>query len=92
MEDAIQDFRTGAAQRPAGGELQNKAKDKLYDALTQYFQQHFDKAEKYQEDYAALCTTDLPPTADRGPEGRGPPEDAPSTSTSWPRARRASAS
>ena len=44
-------------------DLQDKAKSKLYDALTEYFQHNFDQAEKYQDDYAALCSRDLPPTA-----------------------------
>ena len=62
LEGAVHDFRQviqGAPPAP----LQTKAKDKLYEALTDYFQHDFDKAETYQDDYAALCGRDLPATA-----------------------------
>ncbi len=61
LEGAVHDFRQVIRAAPAP--LQNKAKDKLYEALTDYFQQDFDKAETYQDDYAALCAADLPATA-----------------------------
>ncbi len=62
LENAVQDFRTVLHAAPAG-ELQSKAREKLYYTLTQYFQHHFNQAEKYQADYAALCSTDLPAAA-----------------------------
>ena len=62
FEGAVQDFLRVLKADPAA-ELRDKAKDKLYEALTEYFQRDFDKAENYQDDYAALCSRDLPPTA-----------------------------
>ncbi len=62
LEDAVQDFRKVLHSAP-NDETRNKAKEKLYFALTQLFQQHFDQAEKYQDDYTALCSADLPPSA-----------------------------
>jgi outer membrane protein assembly factor BamB len=62
LEDAVQDFRA-VLKNGAPAELAVKAKSKLYDTLTEYFQHNFDQAEKYQDDYAALCSLDLPATA-----------------------------
>ena len=62
LEGAVHDFRQVIQGAPPA-ELQGHAKDKLYEALTEYFQHDFDKAQTYQDEYAALCGRDLPATA-----------------------------
>ena len=62
LEGAVGDFRQVIQGAPPA-ELQVKAKAKLYEALTEYFQHDFDKAQTYQDEYAALCGRDLPATA-----------------------------
>ncbi len=55
MEAAVQDFRTVLGMNPPEN-LQKAVQEKLYYALTDLFQRHFDQAEKYQDEYAALCS------------------------------------
>jgi len=62
LERAVGDFRRVIQAAPPA-ELRDHAKAKLYETLTEYFQQYFDKAQTYQDDYAALCGVDLPATA-----------------------------
>jgi outer membrane protein assembly factor BamB/tetratricopeptide (TPR) repeat protein len=59
LEGAVQDFRQVLRNNPPA-DLVGNVRNKLYDALTEDFQHNFDKAEKYEEDYAALCSLDLP--------------------------------
>ncbi|HVS38454.1 MAG TPA: PQQ-binding-like beta-propeller repeat protein, partial [Gemmataceae bacterium] len=60
VDDAVQDFQTVYHNAPARSDLIKRAKERLYDALTVDFQQHFDQAEKYKDEYAALCAADVP--------------------------------
>ena len=62
LEGAVQDFRQVLAHNPPAA-LVGNVRGKLYDALTEDFQYHFDQAEKYENDYAALCSLDLPADA-----------------------------
>jgi outer membrane protein assembly factor BamB len=62
LEGAVQDFRQVLRNNPSGG-LVESVRTKLYDALTEDFQHNFDQAEKYEDDYAALCSLDLPAEA-----------------------------
>jgi outer membrane protein assembly factor BamB len=50
-----------------------KARDKLFEALTGYLQRDFDKAEKYLDDYKALCK--ITPDANAGAEERARAEE-----------------
>ncbi len=59
LEGAIQDFRKVLRNNPPVGLVDN-VRNKLYDALTEDFQHNFDQAEQYEDDYAALCSLDLP--------------------------------
>jgi len=54
LDPAVQDFRRVMKNNPPA-DLLKKAKEKLYYALTEDFQHNFDQAEKYADDYAALC-------------------------------------
>ena len=62
LDPAVQDFRRVMKNNPPA-DLLKKAKEKLYYALTEDFQHNFDQAEKYADDYAALCAADLPESA-----------------------------
>jgi outer membrane protein assembly factor BamB len=62
LDAAVQDFLHVLHNGPPDS-LLKKAKDKLYYALTEDFQHNFDQAEKYTDDYNALCSLDLPATA-----------------------------
>jgi outer membrane protein assembly factor BamB len=62
LEGSIQDFRQVLRNNPPA-ELVGNVRNKLYDALTEDFQHNFDQAEKYESDYAALCSLDLPADA-----------------------------
>jgi outer membrane protein assembly factor BamB/tetratricopeptide (TPR) repeat protein len=55
---AIADFRKALANKP-DDDTRHKARANLYDALTEYFQRDFDKAERYIEEYEELCKVDL---------------------------------
>ncbi len=55
---AIADFRRALRAGPAG-ELLASARAKLYDALTEYTQRDFAKAETYLKEYEELCKVDL---------------------------------
>ncbi len=58
LEGAVQDFRQVLGANPAA-DLATNVRNKLYDALTEDFQHHFDLAEKYEADYEALCSLNL---------------------------------
>ena len=62
LEPAIQDFRQVLRNNPPAVLVDN-VRTKLYDALTEDFQHNFDQAEKYEDDYAALCSLNLPADA-----------------------------
>ncbi|MFM7151256.1 MAG: PQQ-binding-like beta-propeller repeat protein, partial [Gemmataceae bacterium] len=55
---AIADFRRSLQNNPPEATL-SKARNKLYDALTEYFQRDFNKAEEYLKEYEELCRIDL---------------------------------
>jgi outer membrane protein assembly factor BamB/tetratricopeptide (TPR) repeat protein len=60
--DAIVDFRRALNNRPNAA-TKAKARSKLYEALTDYFQNNFSKAEEFLKEYEELCKVDLEGTA-----------------------------
>ena len=90
LEGAVQDFRQVLAHNPPAA-LVGNVRGKLYDALTEDFQYHFDQAEKYEDDYAALCSLDLPADATTAQARSRPADGEPTSFTLSPRARKASA-
>ncbi len=55
---AIDDLRKALHNHPTR-DTRGKARDKLYEALTEYVQHKFDVAEEYLPEYEALCKPDL---------------------------------
>jgi outer membrane protein assembly factor BamB len=58
LPGAIDDLRRALKSDPPP-ETQVKARTKLYDALTEYFQRDFNAAEEFLPEYEALCKVDL---------------------------------
>src|SRR5262249_10926245 len=54
LAGAVEDFRDARAAKPEA-EVLAEVREKLYEVLTDYLQQDFDKAEKYLDDYRELC-------------------------------------
>lgn len=55
---AIADFRRALANKPAVA-VKAKARTKLFEAFTEYFQRDFGKAEEYIKEYEEMCKIDL---------------------------------
>jgi outer membrane protein assembly factor BamB/tetratricopeptide (TPR) repeat protein len=62
LSAAILDFRKALKNKPTA-EVRIKAREKLYDALTEYFQRDFNTAEKYLTEYEDLCKVEVPEAA-----------------------------
>jgi outer membrane protein assembly factor BamB len=59
---AVQDLRTALQNNPPQDTV-SRTRDKLYEALTEYLQHDFAKAEQYLEEYKALCKVEAAPEA-----------------------------
>ena len=63
LSEAVTDLRSALAnQPPADSRL--KARNKLHEALTELFQDKFNEAEKYLDEYRELCKVEIPAEAD----------------------------
>ncbi len=60
---AVEDLRKALANRP-DSRTEERARDKLFETLTEYFQNDFDKAEQYLPDFEGLCKVAVPAGAD----------------------------
>jgi outer membrane protein assembly factor BamB len=69
LAGAIADFRLSLRNKP-GAETKHKARSYLYDALTEYFQRDFNKAQKFIKEYEGLCKVDVGDTIGREKEQR----------------------
>jgi outer membrane protein assembly factor BamB/tetratricopeptide (TPR) repeat protein len=58
LPGAIADFRKALKNKPPEATLA-KARTKLYEAFTEYFQRDFGKAEQYIKEYEEMCRIDL---------------------------------
>ncbi len=56
---AIADFRRALRQSEIKADTRHKARSKLYDAFTEYFQRDFNKAEDFLKEYEEMCNIDL---------------------------------
>jgi outer membrane protein assembly factor BamB len=76
LQGAVDDLATALRSGKLPEPMQPKAKEKLYETLTEYLQRDFNTAEKYLPDYENLCKIDLTGAitdqekADRQAEGR----------------------
>jgi outer membrane protein assembly factor BamB/tetratricopeptide (TPR) repeat protein len=66
---AIDDLRKALHYNP-GASTRGRAREKLYDALTEYVQHRFDTAEEYLSEYEALCKPDLEGVTDEADRAR----------------------
>jgi outer membrane protein assembly factor BamB len=72
LSGAVEDLRTALANRPPA-DILPKTRAKLFETLTELFQQNFAASEKYLAEYRAMCTVDIP--ADATPLDRRKLED-----------------
>ena len=63
LKNAVEDFRTALANKPPA-DVVKKAKEKLYESLTDLLQSDFPAAEKYLDQYRDLCHVEVPANAD----------------------------
>lgn len=59
---AIEDLRKAMASGKLEKMLQEKCRERLYDTYTDFFQRDFDSAEKWLEEYRAMCNVVRPDT------------------------------
>jgi outer membrane protein assembly factor BamB len=62
LQGAVDDLRTALRHSPPP-ETRAKARHQLYEALTEYLDRRFTDAEKYLDEYKALCTVETDPSA-----------------------------
>jgi outer membrane protein assembly factor BamB len=58
LSDAIEDLNAALKNKP-DEQTRERARGKLYDALTSYIADHFNEAEKYLKEYEELCNLDV---------------------------------
>lgn len=58
LAGAIADFRLALRNNPSAA-VRQKTRDKLYEALTEYLQRDFNRAEEFLTEYEELCKVDL---------------------------------
>jgi len=63
LQGAVEDLNRALQQPTIPAELVGKAKDKLFETLTDFLQRDFDLAEKYLDTYEKLCQVDIPADA-----------------------------
>jgi outer membrane protein assembly factor BamB len=63
LKRAVEDFRTALANKPPA-DILSKARTKLHESLTDLLQSDFLTAEKYLDEYHALCQVEVPPDSD----------------------------
>ncbi|HEY1376304.1 MAG TPA: PQQ-binding-like beta-propeller repeat protein, partial [Gemmataceae bacterium] len=73
LKRAVEDLRTALANKPPV-DAAGKAKDKLHEALTDLLLNDFPSAERYLDEYHALCKVDVPADADAGQRQRAADE------------------
>jgi hypothetical protein len=59
---AVEDLRAALSGK-SPGDVRARVRQELFEALTDYFQQDFDKAEKYLDEYRELCRVEVPADA-----------------------------
>lgn len=60
LAGAVEDMRKALGQPSVPALVQERAKEKLYEALTEFFQRDYAAAEKHTDQYEALCTVEDP--------------------------------
>jgi outer membrane protein assembly factor BamB len=64
-QGAVDDLRAALKNKP-DADTENKVRDKLFGALTEYLRHDFDKAEKFLDEFKALCKVAVDPNAPAG--------------------------
>ncbi len=62
LNGALADLRTALDNKPPA-DMVGKARDKLYETMTEMLQRDFNGAEKYIDEYRGLCKIEVPATA-----------------------------
>jgi outer membrane protein assembly factor BamB len=73
LAGAIDDLRTALKNEPPA-DTRARARAHLYDALTEYLRDNFDDAEKYLDEYRALCQVEPAPAATPEEKQKAAPE------------------
>jgi len=69
LKGAIEDLRVALDQPTMPKELQPKARAKLFESFTEYFQRDFTAAEKYLKEYEGMCSVPGDPAEEKRRKG-----------------------